>query len=610
MNSPLGPTEVPPFLPLQHDPLKLIITDFILETTENSPFKDELQLKAEDVYQLLVTPPQKEMGHYAFPGFTFSQKLKKSPAQIVQILVASRPSEETENQAWGKIFESVKNAGPYLNFFFRSSWLSENALADILSGKHFNRALVKDSARIMLEYSQPNTHKELHVGHMRNLSLGHALTKMHRYLGVDFLTATFPGDMGTHVAKCLWYLKNKNTEPVPQAKLGAYLGRMYSKAFLLFEEEKLTPQGAQNQLILTQIINEIEQGAGEYYDLWRTTRMWSIDQMKEIYQWAQVEFDYWYFESEVDKASVEYCKELLNQEILVESEGAVGMNLEEEKLGFCLLIKSDGTGLYATKDIELARRKFQDHNIDISLYLVDSRQSFHFAQVFKVLEKIGFLQNHSCQHLSYDSVELPDGAMSSRKGNIVPIEELIEKMEGTLKEQHLVRLKDTLTEKELEDLAREITLGAIKYGMLSRDPQKKIVFDLNEWLKLDGESGPYLQYVGARIHSLLAKMGSTSINVTSASSEEILGPIERDLIFKLSQFNQWVLSGCQNYRPDMLCGYLYDTAKLFNHFYAECPIKGAKTQNLMEERLRIAKGTAIIIEEGLKLLGIGSPKKM
>lgn len=551
------------------------------------------------LYNQLVEPPNPALGHLAFGVFLLSKTLKQAPPQVAQAL------SQVLKKNGG--FASAEAAGPYLNIKLHAKDLFQLVIDPVLNGKSFQLAMSKNIPKTMIEYSQPNTHKELHVGHMRNLCLGDSLVRLMKYCGFPIVTSTFPGDVGTHVAKCLWYLKFHNQDPIPQAKKGEWLGRIYSKAHLKLEDEIGTPQEEKNREQLTIILKQLESHSGEYYDQWKETRQWSIDLMKSIYQWADVEFDQWYWESDVDADSVKWIKELYKQGQLIESQGAIGMDLSSDNLGFCMFLKSDGTGLYATKDLELARRKFIDHKIEKSIYVVDVRQALHFKQVFRCLEILGFPQAKNCFHLQYNFVELPDGAMSSRKGNIVPLTELIEKMEKQIKEQFLSRYKDEWQQEEVDLVASQVAKGAIRYGMLRIDTQKKIVFDMNEWLRLDGESGPFIQYSAARISSLLRKFDWSSENL---NPQLLTHTSEEQLIQHLINFNTVVYQAAEGYKPASLCGYLYDLAKKFNSFYHDCPIGTAETRELQQARLALAKATGTILKKGLSLLGIPTPEKM
>ena len=562
-----------------------------IQTTFNITFAEE------KIYSLFGPTPSKEAGDLAFPLFLVAKEVKKNPAETAKLLAEGLKDSP-------KFIESFKALGPYLNFSFNFTEVAQILIPKIVSGDYFKMALSENMPKTMIEYSQPNTHKELHVGHMRNLCLGDALIRLHRYSGFDIISSTFPGDVGTHVAKCLWYMKFHYKGETPKENKGAWLGSMYSTAHNKLEEERGTDKEAENREKLTLILKQLEQKSGEFYDLWKETREWSIELMNSVYDWAEVKFDVWYWESEVDSASVKLAKEYLAKGLFVEDQGAVGINLEDYKLGFCLLLKTDGNGLYATKDIELARRKFQDYKIEKNIYIVDKRQEHHFKQVFKVLELMGFENAKKCFHLQYDFVELPDGAMSSRKGNIVPLQSLVKNMVQMIKEQYLSRYENEWSKEEIEKTANIVAKGAIKYGMTRIDPAKKIVFDMQEWLKLDGESGPYVQYVHARINSMLNKLGAPTTEKIQPDA-----PQEKELVQILMNFNTVVQNATENYRPSALTAYLFELARAFNSFYAECPV-GSADEPIRSSRLNLSKATARTLKEGLALLGIEAPERM
>ncbi|MBP5296769.1 MAG: arginine--tRNA ligase [Bacteriovoracaceae bacterium] len=385
-------------------------------------------LTAEDIAGMFTDPPNPEMGDYAFPCFPLAKTLHQAPPAIAQKIASSLPADE--------LIAAVQNAGPYVNFTISPASLGKLVVQPILHGDFLQGKFVTPQ-RIMVEYSQPNTHKVLHVGHMRNLCLGNALVRILRYAGHEVIAATYPGDVGAHVAKCLWYLKNYNQEPIPATERGAWLGKIYTSATRLLDAHKEAGTDGEDKKIITQILNELSSGKGAYYDLWQETRAWSLELFQEAYQWAEIEFDHWYFESQFDASSLALAKKYYAEGKYILSENAIGMDLSEEKLGFCMMIKSDGTGMYATKDIDLGQKKFADFALDRSIYVVDKRQAFHFKQIFATLKKLGFKHADDCYHLEYEFVELPSGPMSSREGNIFPLMDLVATLEKTIKENYL-----------------------------------------------------------------------------------------------------------------------------------------------------------------------------
>lgn len=551
-------------------------------------------------YEALSPPPNIAMGHMAFACFPYAKALRKNPAQIAKDL-----GEAIEQAA---PVAEILPTGPYLNFRFSPEALGGQVAVPVLTGELFERKLTRDTPKTMIEYSQPNTHKELHVGHLRNMCLGDALIRLNKYCGYEIISSTFPGDVGTHVAKCLWYMKFKNQQPVPETGKGEWLGEMYSAASIKLEELKGTDEEEEAKKILTTILKQLEAGEGEYYDLWKETREWSVKLMQKVYDWVKIDFDIWYWESQVDAASVQLAKEYYEKGMLVESKGAVGMDLSDVNLGFALMLKTDGTGLYLTKDVELARRKFEDFHIERNIYVVDKRQAYHFQQVFEVLKRIGFENAENCYHLAYDFVELPDGPMASRKGNIIPLTRLINNMRSTLMEGFLAKYVGEWPEDEISNTADIISRGAIKYGMLRIDTNKKIVFEMEQWLRVDGESGPYIQYAATRINSMCEKLGYAAdapVDWTLIRKEE-----EVALMVKMGEFNDVVLGSCQSYQPNQLCVYLFELAKLFSSFYNAISIKNTEEEILKNTRLALARSVGTVLTRGLGLLGIEVPNRM
>lgn len=583
----------------QHDQIRLELSQWLAPALQKL---GAAEARPEALYGSFGPTPDPKHGHLAFPMFTWSKALKTNPAQLGQALASEL------SQSQGPAFVAkVQAMGPYVNIHFAAGPLAQMVIPSVIDGSYFHKKLGTNHPKTMIEFSQPNTHKEMHVGHMRNMCLGDSLIRLHRYCNFDIVSSTFPGDVGTHVAKCLWYYKNINTETPPQERKGAWLGSLYSKANNLLEDQRGTPQEEENRKQLTEILAQLEKKSGPYFELWKETRQWSVELMQEVYRWADVSFDAWYWESEVDSTSVALVKEWFQKGLFIEDQGAIGADLKDYNLGFCLLIKSDGNGLYATKDIELARRKFQERGIEKSIYVVDLRQSHHFKQVFKVLELMGFPHAKDCYHLAYDFVELPDGPMSSRKGTIVPLQALVDNMVAMVTKEHLERYRGQWSDAEIVECANMVARGAIKYGMTRIDPNKKIVFDMQEWLKLDGESGPYVQYVHARIQSMVKKIEAEGLK--DADWSTLTTPQEMELLRMLPQFNLVVQQACEQYRPSVLTAYLYDLAKGFNSFYAECPVSSAPTGQ-KEARLKLAQSCALTLAQGLKLLGIEAPSKM
>ena len=569
-----------------------------LEVSQKIKKLFDTEVSLYELAQVFSSPPEKEWGHWALSCFFLSKKLKKNPTEIAQQIA--------NDFNHSLMFEKVLNKGPYVNFFFQKKFLKNNLLDILKTGEAF-KVSAKETGPWLIEYSQPNTHKELHIGHTRNLCFGLALITLLKKRSFPVVSCTFPGDMGTHVAKCLWYLKYHNKEDFPTHQKGQWLGAVYTKAYQKFEKD----QTEENKNQLTEILQQLKNKEGEFYTLWQKTRIWSKDLMDEVYEWAGAKFEHWYWESAVDEPSVKWIKELYQQKKLQLSESAIGMDLGKS-LGFCLLLKSDGNGLYATKDLYLAKKKFEDHEPAKNIYIVDQRQETHFQQIFKVLENIGFKeQSEKSLHLKYNFVELKSGAMSSRAGNIVPIMKLIETMNNYIIETFLKKYEEKWSEEKIKSTAHMIAQGAIKYGMNEQDLNKKIVFDMKEWLKLDGRSGPYIQYAHARACSLLKKFDAFNeekeINV---DVNTLNAPEEWQLIVHLSWFSLTMEKSAWQMKTSTICYYLFELAQKFSRFYQNCPIGTLENKEQKNFRLFLVQVVRKVLEEGLSSLSIPAPEQM
>ncbi len=564
-----------------------------------------LSLPISAIYRLLEKPPEAALGDYAFPCFRFAKELGCKPPDIAAKLAEKLAI--ADDASWVR---EAKVVGAFLNIFIKQEKLAGACLSAIADGSYFRRFqehAEHAKTRVMIEYSQPNTHKEFHVGHGRNICLGNSVVRLYRYLGYDVISANYPGDEGTHIAKVLWYLRRERLTP-PVADRGAWLGRVYVAANRTLaeaqEEEKATYERE-----VSDILRAIESKQGEVYDLWRETRQWSLEDFYRIYEYMDVDFDQYFFESEVSADSQLIVDEFLNKGVFKEDQGAIGVDLKDYKLGFMIVRKSDGNTLYATKDLVLARRKFADYHIDRSIYVVADEQNFHFRQVFKTLELMGFEQAKQCYHLSYGMVTLPEGKMSSRSGNSVTFMDLVRAVEVEL-DKILSKYAETWTAEERLRTRHQLTVGAIKYGMLNTDPVKNIVFQFDEWLSFEGNSGPYLMYSYARTQSILRKATDEGMQMAAADAAVLQNAEEFELLRYLYDFNSVVEAAAENYRPSLLTHYLFETCKAFNRFYGNLSVLKADTEAERSARLALVNAFGSVLKRGLHLIGITPPERM
>lgn len=546
----------------------------------------------------LAVPPNFSMGQLAFPCFPLAKELKSAPPKIAASLVESIKKNKPA------LIKDIQVAGGYLNFFIDLDASAADFTSQVQSGKYFEETKNPPREQVDVEYSQPNTHKALHLGHMRNLFYGDAVCNLLDRVGFKAIRTTYPGDLGTHIAKVLWWLKQIPRETWPTGDEKAiWLGKQYAVS-----SQKLEERGEEGkvkaQAEIQEILKNLQDLKGDDYALYLETRQWSLDEMKRVYKWSNSHFHKWYFESECDIPSRELVKEQKDKGVFVESEGAIGLHLGDE-LGFALLLKRDGNGLYLTKDLELIRRKFADPQTSRAIYVVDSRQKLHFKQLFKVAEKMGFPQATRSEHLSYESVNDENGdPFSSRDARGLSLEELRAQIDEIVKKDYLTRHAGEWSEEEIHSTAEKITLAALKYGMLRIDPSSPIKFILSQWIALEGETGPYLQYVITRCKSLLAKA-----NFKASTALKLEAPEEQELYYALYRYNEIVEAAGIEYRPNHLSNYLFDIAKLFNRFYKECPVITAE-ESLKNSRLTLAALSLKVLEDGFKLLNIPSLERM
>jgi arginyl-tRNA synthetase len=594
---------------LQLDPCKSYLAQAIVKFLETSDGAADLNIKPSDVFAMLEKPPQENMGDFALPCFRFAKALKLPPPKIAAALAEGLAQ---DSSGW---VTKTATVNAFCNIYINQNLMAASIVPEVLNGRAFCDpiATANSRERVMVEYSQPNTHKEFHVGHLRNVCLGSALVKLLRYCGYQVTAANYFGDEGAHIAKCLWMMKKLGKNPGPGDEKGAWLGDIYVAATNQLEQLKDVERAAADKDI-SDILAGIESKKGEWYELWKTTRQWSLDAFKDVYAWVGAEFDRDFFESEVSEESQSIVDEYLKKGVFKEDQGAVGCDLSDYKLGFMLARKRDGNTLYATKDLALARRKFDEFKIDRNIYVVASEQNHHFKQVFKTLELMGFPQAHQCFHLSYGMVVLPDGKMSSRAGNTVPFMKLKDAM---LQELHqiLAKYQGEWSDAEIDETAKRLCVGAIKYGMLQADPAREIVFNMKDWLSFEGHTGPYLMYSYARTMSIVRKAADAGHKAwteaeTRARKFQLTHGSESELLRFIYDFNTVVQDTAEQCRPSHLTTHLYYMCKAFNRFYSDVPILKAESEDVISMRLTLILAFALTLKQGLALIGIVPPERM
>ena len=529
-----------------------------------------------------------------------SIKVPQRAEEIAQLVAENLKDQE--------YFPRVEAAGGYLNLYFDSHLFSSRVVSTIFETEEFGKGIAK-SETLMVEFSQPNTHKAFHVGHFRSAILGDALCRILDYAGYDVIRANYYGDIGLHVIRWLWNYLNFHRGETPPEDATRWMGDLHAEATHRLEENP------ELETEVRALYAKWDQQDPEIVDLWKKTREWSVAGFQDMYDVLDIRFDRIYANSEVEFQGKEMVNDLIQRGIAedLRPDDAVivriddQLGLKKEKYRVLVILRSDGTALYATEDLALAKLKFEEYPLTKSIYVVDVRQSLHFQQVWKTLEIAGYTWAENCQHLSYELVNLPGNVvMASRDGTVVLLEDLIR--EAKSRAFQVVEEKNPeLTPEEKKDISRAVGLGAIKFPILDRENTRIVTFDWETALDFNGQAAPYIQYAHVRANSILKKADETSDIISGPDYE--LDPTELTLIENLSQFPVVIQNAAREYKPLHLTNALYETARAFNSFYRQAPVLNAES-NVREFRLQLVVASQKVLAAGLNLLGIEAPLVM
>ena len=517
--------------------------------------------------------------------------------------------------------EAVKG---YLNVYFATDEYARRVVDEVLASRaDYGRGAPK-SERVMVEYAQPNTHHSFHIGHARTTLLGESLARIVQFAGFDTIRASYPGDIGLGVITILWAYDKfyKGQEPEGVHERGQWLLKIYAEATAMLEKkENETPEETARREAYDAERREMYRkwDAGDKYvrDLWLKTREWSLEELRDILNMLDVKIDVWFFESDVDEPSKAIVDELIQRGIAEDErpQGPVIVKIDEklglakEKYRTAVILRSDGTSLYLTKDLALAKEKFEKYKVDRSIYVVDTRQSLHFQQAFKILELWGFPQAAKCYHLSYGFITLPEGAMSARHGRVVLFKDVADEAIKRVLAVESEKAPD-LSPTEREEIAKQIGLGALAYSILSVDNSKDIVFEMDTALSFDGRTGPYIQNAHVRANSILKKAGTQASSLQSAKFDYELDKHEIELIEQLAHFPDAVQQAANEYRPLVMAAYAYDLANAFHSFYHAVPVLQTEDKNIRNARLQLVAASKQVLANALRLLDIQAPEAM
>ena len=540
----------------------------------------EVERSVEEIADLIEVPPKLEMGDYSFPCFRSAKDFRKSPIEIARDLASEIRV--------GRGVDRVEAVGGYLNFF-----VDRRVFVDRVLNRVLKFDFVDSVRRVGVEYPSPNTNKPLHVGHLRNMAIGNAITSLLKAVGNEVFHLNLFNDRGILICKSMIGYERFAKGETPGSvgvKGDKFVGDLYVK---FSQESKKNPdldKLAEEKLRLW------EAGDEETIKLWGKMNDWAYEGISETCElFGLEEVDASYYESKIYKDGRKIVEEGLRDGVFVEKDGAIIVDLKDEGLGEKVLLRKDGTSVYITQDLVLAKKKIADFDLDSSYYVVGADQKYHFEVLFSVLNKLGMKKDW--KHLSYGMVRLPSGKMSSRDGVVVMADDLIKEAMDIARRGLVARGSCD----ELEKRARVIALAAIKYSLLKVDTNRDIAFDTERALEFEGDTGPYLLYSYARASSLLRKAGSVGYENCRVDD------VEYRLVKRLDEFECVVRKAYEGLAPNMIVNYCGELARDFNEFYHACPVLGGSKEGF---RLKVVERFRDVLGKGLGLLGIEKLEEM
>lgn len=562
--------------------------------------------------------------------FPMLRVVKGNPVQIGEAignyLVENVSEVEKFNVVQG-FLNIVLSDSYYLNFF--------NSVEDFSS---FGKVPQGEEA-VMVEYSSPNTNKPLHLGHVRNVLLGYSVAEIEKAAGKKVYKTQIINDRGIHICKSMLAWEKFGNGETPETKelkgdklVGNYYVKFdqeYKAQIEALKAEGKTEEEAKVQAPLIieaqEMLRKWEAGDEEVVALWNKMNGWVYKGFEETYKAIGVDFDFYYYESDTYLLGKDIIEEGIKNDVLfMKDDGSVWCDLTEDGLDEKLVLRSDGTAVYITQDLGTAVQRVKDHpDVGGMIYTVGNEQDYHFKVLFLILKKLGYKWAENLFHLSYGMVDLPSGKMKSREGTVVDADDLIAQMTSTARDisEELGKI-DAFSEEEKNELYKMIGLGALKYYILKVDPKKRILFNPEESVDFQGNTGPFIQYTYARIQSILRKsastesMLSTSAALSTGSVERLdltsfeMHPKEKELIKILQQYPETIQLAAANYSPALIANYTYDLVKEFNSFYQNVPILATQDETEKAFRVKLSNAVAEVIKSAFALLGIQVPERM
>ncbi len=571
-------------------------------------------LGSDDIQSVTIgVPPKADMGDAAFPMFVYSKSAKKAPALIASE-VAKRLEEKDHPSG------IISTAGPYINITFDLSSLSSSLFDEVESkGDEYGKSDTMKGKRMMVEFSCPNTNKPLHLGHMRNDSLGQSVSELLKSQNAEVMKVNLINNRGVHICKSMLAYKmfGHGETPLSTGEKGDHFVGRYYVRFATWEKE-VEEQKAKNPEIVNdpsfvdpdseaqKMLKKWEDGDKEVRELWALMNKWTLDGLAESYKNMGISFDKYYYESDTYKFGREEVMKGLEMGIFQrEEDGSVQIDLAPIKLDKKVLLRRDGTTLYMTQDIGTAVKRHEDWPFDSLTYVVASEQQYHFKVLFYILSKLGYKWADELHHLSYGMVNLPNGKMKSREGTVVDADDLLAELSKLAKAEIIEKGRENAVS-DVDETAKAIALGALNYYLLQVQPTKDMVFNPEESISFNGNTGPYLQYTGARISSILRKYEEIkdSLENTEFDGKLLSGEDEKTLIKLIAEFPGIATKAALDFDPSVIAGFLYDAAKTFSHYYHDNRILDAESKELIKARVRLIKALRTTVKNGFALIGV------
>ena len=547
-----------------------------------------------EIDKMIEIPPNYELGDFAFPVFSLAKVYRKNPAII---------AEELAGEINSKYFERVENKNAYLNFYINKSLLAEEILKETIEKKEdFGKVNYGENKNVVVEYSSTNIAKPFHIGHIRSTVIGDSLKRIYKFLGYNTIAINHLGDYGTQFGMLIYAYKTWGSKEAIEENPIDELLKLYVKVNGVCEEDKDVKDKCRYWF------KELENGNEEAVEIWKWFKEVSLKEFNRVYDMLDIHFDSYNGESFYSDKMPALIEELRSKNVLEESEGAEVINLEEYDLPPAIVVKSDGTTIYLTRDLAAAKYRHENYRPYKNIYVVGSQQSLHFKQLKSALKKAGFDWYDEIVHVPFGMVSLEDGTLSTRKGKVVYLEDVLNKATDKVREILDNREKEQHQKIEnKEELSQTVGIGAIKFQELFNGRIKDYTFNWDKTLSFEGETGPYVQYVHARICSLLTK-GNFDIN-NEFDASLLNKESEIDIIRILYNFTNVVIDACEKCEPYYITRYTVELAKNFNKFYNQTQIL-VEDEKLKNTRLLLCYAVKNVIASGLYLLGIKAPEKM